>query len=54
VYSPAVLKEHGIDTLLVMLRVSHKEMLEKMEHYGLNDIDIIMCYELSDVRLENV
>lgn len=54
VYSPAVLKEHGIDTLLVMLRVSHKEMLEKMEHYGMNDIDIIMCYELSDVRLENV
>lgn len=47
VYSPAVLEEHGIDTLLVMLRISKKEIEEKIrEKYKIKQINIVMCYDL--------
>jgi radical SAM superfamily enzyme YgiQ (UPF0313 family) len=46
VYSPAILKEHKNDVLLVMARVSRKEILEKMKQYGIDNIEIYMCYDL--------
>lgn len=47
VYSPDVISERGIDTVIVMIRVSKKEIQEKFEDkYNLKNLNIIMCYDL--------
>jgi len=47
VYSPDVIEAHGIDVLLVMIRVSKKEVVEKIRgKYGMKKVHIIMCYDL--------
>ena len=47
VYSPAVISEKGIDTIIVMARVSKKEIQEKMvNEYHIKDLNIVMCYDL--------
>lgn len=47
VYSPAAISEREIDTIIVMLRTSKKEIQEKIEsEYNINNLNIIMCYDL--------
>lgn len=47
VLSPDVIKREGIDTVIVMLRTSRKEIQEKLEdRYNIKSINIIMCYDL--------
>ena len=47
VYSPNALKQKNIDTVLVMLRTSKKEIEEKFkEEYQIENLEIIMCYDL--------
>lgn len=49
VYSPEVMKQKNIDTVLVMLRTSKKEIEEKLkEKYQIEDVEIVMCYDLMD------
>lgn len=47
VYSPDVMKQKNIDTVLVMLRTSKKEIEEKFkEEYQIENMEVIMCYDL--------
>ena len=47
VYSPAEISEKGIDTIIVMSRVSKKEIQEKMAgEYHIENLNIVMCYDL--------
>ena len=49
VYSPSVITKRGIDTIIVMLRTSKKEIQEKMEgEYNIKNLNIIMCYDLME------
>ena len=47
VYSPDMIAENRIDTLIVMIRTSRKEIQEKlMREYHIEKLDIIMCYDM--------
>ncbi len=47
VYSPEMIAENGINTLIVMIRTSKKEIQEKMmNEYHIQKLDIIMCYDM--------
>ena len=47
VYSPSIVEQTDIDTIIVMLRTSKLEILEKFEkQYNIHNINIIMCYDL--------
>lgn len=47
VYSPAILSNGEIDTVIVMLRTSKKEIQEKLEgECHIENVNIIMCYDL--------
>lgn len=47
VYSPDMIVEYDIDTLIVMIRTSKKEIQEKLTNeYHIEKLDIIMCYDM--------
>ena len=42
-----MIAENRIDTLIVMIRTSRKEIQEKlMREYHIEKLDIIMCYDM--------
>lgn len=42
-----MIAENGINTLIVMIRTSKKEIQEKMmNEYHIQKLDIIMCYDM--------
>lgn len=47
VYSPAYIRENKVDVVIGMLRVSLKEMREKLEkEYQIKDVEYYMIYDM--------
>ena len=55
VYSPTVIKERKIDTIISMIRSSKKEISEKLLMvYNIDGVNIIPCYDLDLVKQSDI